>query len=439
MAVNSIIKETCDLYRLDMTSVQKIAHDFNGELDLALAGEKSSLRILPSFLSRPSGEEKGHYIAIDFGGSNVRVMLVMLQGQGHYEIIRQKGQPLQDPEGRYDHTTADSSGREIFGFVADLIAEVMAEASADKLGLTFSYPMQQNSIYSASLIRWTKELKPRYTVGRDIGIMLDDALINRGIKLKPAAIINDTVAVFLAAAYSDSAVCAGSICGTGHNTCYLEPSRRTASRQPMIVNSEAGNFSLLADNRYDQILDQFSDEPGQQRMEKMVSGKYLGELLRITLQDLGERGYLEGYDPSLAIWKQAFTLPTEVLGWLQADGSREKQLLNHWLENNGFYLDRENIKPLKLISKAILERAMKLIAGTYIAILKRGRTNHNRRQLIAVDGALFKHVPGFMSGVENIMQSELADRSVSLVFITDGSNIGAAVAAALAEASPRLS
>ncbi len=420
---------------MDLSSLRKIADEFNSELDLALAGEKSSLRILPSFLSAPTGQEMGHYIAIDFGGSNLRVMLVVLKGQGGYEIIKQIARPLKDPQGRYDYTTDNTSGQEVFGFAADLIAEVVRGVSPDQLGLTFSYPMQQNSICSASLIRWTKELKPRQTVGRDIGKMLGEALIKKRIDIEPVAIINDTVAVFLAGCYYDSSVCAGSICGTGYNVCLLEPSRRTAADQAMIVNTEAGNFSMLPGNLYDRSLDQATDDPGQQKMEKMVSGKYLGELLRITLRDMGEKGLLPGYTPSLTIWNQPFTLPTEVLGWLQTEGSRERQMLNNWMEVNGFDNKLENLTLLKLIGSAILERAMKLIASTYIAILRRPGQINNKRQVIAVDGALFKHLPEFLAGVESILRSELPDRSVSLLYTADGSNIGAAVAAALAEDS----
>ncbi|KUG03314.1 hexokinase [hydrocarbon metagenome] len=428
-----IIEQTCDLYRVDGTSVKRIADEFNEELDRALDGEKSTLQILPSFLSAPSGREEGYYLAVDFGGSNLRVMLVGLQGQGSYEMIDQISKPLKDPQGRYDYTTADTSGREVFAFIADLAAEVWAKASPCKLGLTFSYPMQQDSICSARLLRWTKELKLRQTVGRDIGQMLGEALRDKGIDLRPAAIINDTVGVFLAGCYCDPAVCAGSICGTGHNTCYLEPSRVTSSNQVMIVNTEAGNFSPLPGNGYDQILDKATDDPGQQNMEKMVSGKYLGELMRITLTDLGQKGYLPGYDPTLRIWCQPYSLPTEVLGWLGSKRSAERQQLANWAEENGIAFNQDGYSCLNLISTAILERAMKLIASTYIAILKRNRQLNDKRQVIAVDGALFKNVPGFLAGIESILQRELPDRAISLIYTADGSSVGAAVAAALAE------
>ncbi len=433
MTAKKIIEQTCGLYRVDLSSVKKIAAEFNGELDRALAGEKSSLQIIPSFLSAPSGQEKGRYIAVDFGGSNLRVMLVELRGQGCYEIIKLVSQPLKDPQGRYDYTTADTSGHEVFAFVADLVSEIWAEASSCKLGLTFSYPMLQNSICSARLLRWTKELKPRQTEGRDIGQMLSKALIDIGIDIKPAAIINDTVGVFMAGCYHDSAVCAGSICGTGYNNCLLEPGRMTASEQVMIVNTEAGNFSSLPFNYYDQILDQATDDPGQQKMEKMVSGKYLGELMRITLRDLGEKGYLPGYDRSERIWNQPYSLPTEVLSWLQSKRSEEIEQFAYWIEVNGFYTNQDGLAWLNLISAAILERAMILIAATYTAILERNRQLNNEKQVIAVDGALFKYMPGFLTGIESILRSELPDRSVALMYTSDGSNVGAAVAAAMTE------
>ncbi len=428
--MNTIVRETCDLYRVDLSSVKKIADGFNEELDRALAGQKSSLKILPSFLSAPTGREKGNYIAIDFGGSNVRVTLVRLKGKGSYEILKQTSRLLKDPQGRYDYTTAHTSGREVFAFVADLVAEVLAGAWPDKLGLTFSYPMHQNSVSSARLIRWTKELKPSQTIGRDIGKMLEEALKNRGIIIKPAAIINDTVAVFLAGRYYDSGVCAGSICGTGHNTCYLEMSGRTADMPGMVVNTEAGNFSLLPGNCYDHVLDQETEDPGQQKLEKMVSGKYLGELLRITMRDLGEKGVLLAYSPSSSIWNQPFSLSTEVLGWLQSEDYEGKVLLD-WIEKNG--IDVEDYAVFKLVSTAILDRAMKLIAATFVAILERTPQFNTERRVIAVDGALFYHIPGFSQSIQNILQGEMKDFGIALLGMPNGSNVGAAVAAAMAK------
>ena len=77
----------------------------------------------------------------------------------------------------------------------------------------------------------------------------------------------------------------GCIYATGHNTCYLEPFADKAE-QPMILNLESGGFNRLAPGRFDVALDERSEKPGEQRLEKMVSGRYMGELFGMALAEL---------------------------------------------------------------------------------------------------------------------------------------------------------
>ena len=87
-----ILKDIVALFQVH--PVKTIAQAFAGELEAALYRRESSLKMLPSYLSRPTGEEKGDYIAIDFGGSNVRVMAVSLCGNGRSTITKQLSRPL---------------------------------------------------------------------------------------------------------------------------------------------------------------------------------------------------------------------------------------------------------------------------------------------------------------------------------------------------------
>jgi len=428
----TILEEAVASYRLDRSEMRNTAQRFQQEMDLALAGKNSSLKMLPSFLAAPSGHERGNYTAIDLGGSNLRVMQIELLGQGQYRIIKQISRSLQDPQGGYDYTAPEINGQQIFGFIAEMTAKVMEGAESQGLGFTFSYPMNQQKVDSGRLIRWTKEFNPRDTIGRDVADMLSRALWLKGIEIRPSAIINDTAAVFLAGCYQDSSVCAGSICGTGHNTCVLDPHSLVGARcQPMIVNMEAGNFSRLPLNCWDRILNQDTEDPGQQIMEKMVSGKYLGELLRITLRETGEKGVWSGYDRELRIWTQPYSVDTRVLGWLYSDQVVNKELLDHWMELNGIPLSEENHQMITRWGRAIIQRAIKLLAASYMAVIKHSRQFNQPGWVIAVDGALFKYLPGFMSGIEDILQEEFPPQTVGLTYIDDGSSVGAAVAAAL--------
>ena len=46
----------------------------------------------------------------------------------------------------------------------------------------------------------------------------------------------------------------------------------------------------LVPNRFDIMFDEKSEKPGEQRLEKMVSGRYMGELFALALADVtGEK------------------------------------------------------------------------------------------------------------------------------------------------------
>jgi hexokinase len=42
------------------------------------------------------GHEKGHYLALDLGGTNLRVVLVTLEGQGKFKTISTKARVSED-------------------------------------------------------------------------------------------------------------------------------------------------------------------------------------------------------------------------------------------------------------------------------------------------------------------------------------------------------
>lgn len=83
---NPILNEIKESFRLDLSALQDIAEDFYEELILAVNGQPSSLQALPSYLPTASGKEQGNFITIDFGGTNIRVSSVTLQGNGSWSV-----------------------------------------------------------------------------------------------------------------------------------------------------------------------------------------------------------------------------------------------------------------------------------------------------------------------------------------------------------------
>lgn len=115
------------------------------------------------------------------------------------------------------------------------------------------------------------------------------------------AIVNDTVGSLVAYAYRDQNTIASMIIGTGTNAaCICETSEIKKQNFPpdspqyMIVNNEIslmGADFLPKKTKYDKILDSQSSIPGFQPFEKMVSGRYIGELVRLAIVD-----YVKNYN-----------------------------------------------------------------------------------------------------------------------------------------------
>lgn len=258
-----------DQFILTKDDRKQIRRNFAEALIAKMEGGESSLKCLPSFLPRPSGQESGDYLALDFGGSNVRAMTVRLSG-GQADILRMKKMSLRRV-GSLDYTSGEVEAKDLFGIIADLILAVAPDGENIALGHTFSFPAQQLSVGEARLIKWTKEFAVEGVVGEQVNQLLSEAFARRGVdRVRPVAIINDTVGTLLASAYRAPDTTIGSICGTGHNTAAVLP-------DGMIYNLESGNFDGLPVTEYDLALDRASLAPNEQRLEKMSAGHYLGD------------------------------------------------------------------------------------------------------------------------------------------------------------------
>lgn len=95
----------------------------------------------------------------------------------------------------------------------------------------------------------------------------------------------------------------GCILGTGTNACYVERAdavKKWKEALPksgeMVINLEWGNFRSpwLPRTFADDEVDKESVNPGDQWFEKMVSGMYLGEIVRHMLLRLAEEATLFG-------------------------------------------------------------------------------------------------------------------------------------------------
>ncbi|MGI6092922.1 MAG: hexokinase [Veillonellaceae bacterium] len=407
-----------DLFKLKLEQLQQLTADFATAMADGLAQKPSPLKMLPSYLSTPTGTERGTYLALDFGGTNIRVALIELYGNRRYAVVRNRQSPLRT--NNYDYTAANVDAEKLFDYIAGEIAHIAPSNDIILLGHTFSFPSRQTYINEAVLISWTKELKTAGVENANVTDLLKDALKRRGLRnIRPAAVINDTVGTLLTSAYLNPDTDIGSICGTGHNTAYLESIHYSA---PMIINMESGNFDKLPLTRYDKELDANSEKPGQQLLEKSVSGHYLGELLRLIIRDLIASKKLPiGESERLDI---PYSITAQDLSLLIADIPID-------------LTSRLNVAEQAAIQQAaalLRTRSAQLAAATFYGVLRRVDPRLERRHHIAIDGSLYEKMPGYARAIQATLLAlcgKSATNKMSAGLIKDGSGVGAAIAAAM--------
>jgi hexokinase len=248
-------------------------------------------------MSFPNGYETGTYLALDMGGTNLRVCEVTLTDQkSEFDIIQSKYRiPDELKSGQSD---------ELWEYIADCLQQFIETHHGDStkagtlpLGFTFSYPATQNYVDEGILQRWTKGFDIKGVEGHNVVPMFEAALAERGVPIKVTALINDTTGTLIASAYSDTKMKIGCIFGTGCNAAYMEncgsiPKLAHMNLPPdtlMGINCEWGAFDnehqMLPRTPYDVQIDEDSPRPNQQAFEKMIAGLYLGELFRLVMVD----------------------------------------------------------------------------------------------------------------------------------------------------------
>uniref|UniRef100_A0A803SV86 hexokinase n=1 Tax=Anolis carolinensis TaxID=28377 RepID=A0A803SV86_ANOCA len=261
----------------------------------------ATVKMLPTFVrSIPDGSEKGDFIALDLGGSFFRILRV--------KVSHEKKQTVQMETEIYN-TPEDimhGSGTRLFDHVAECLGDFMEKQEIkDKklpVGFTFSFPCRQSKLDEGILITWTKRFKASGVEGADVVKLLNKAIKKRGdYDADIMAVVNDTVGTMMTCGFDDQRCEVGLIIGTGTNACYMEEMRHIdlveGDEGRMCINTEWGAFGddgLLEDIRteFDREIDRGSLNPGKQLFEKMVSGMYMGELVRLILVKMAKEGLI---------------------------------------------------------------------------------------------------------------------------------------------------
>ncbi|PYN12928.1 MAG: hypothetical protein DME06_08055, partial [Candidatus Rokuibacteriota bacterium] len=370
-----------------------------------------------TFVEQPCGDERGRAIVVDWGGTHGRVGAVRLEGQGQVGILR---------EDAFTFTEDDKAAPadRVFDVIVAAVDRLIGgdRRTAYALALVYSFPARLERIDRAIALPMTKGWHPAGLEGRDVAGLLGAALGRRGLSnVAVRAVANDTVAPMVLQTYrmrgrdgSARPAEVGLILGTGTNQAADLPGFG-------IRNLESGDFNLVSPQQtpYDLALDREVTDPapGAQLFEKMVSGQYLGEIVRRVVGDLAASTSLFQWS-AVPAFATPFGFSSVNLSRIEADAS-----------------SRPERQTLRAVSRLVVARSARLVATTLVGTLRQIDPALARPHTIAVDGSLWGGYPGYAGLVraafEELVGPETAAR-IRPEFVRDSTAAGAAVIAAVA-------
>ncbi|NWV37690.1 HXK2 protein, partial [Grantiella picta] len=428
------------LTRADLDQVQALMRQ---EMERGLGKSthaSASVRMLPTYVCHtPDGTEQGDYLALDLGGTNFRVLLVRLSEEGISMLNEIYVIPPSIMQG---------SGEALFDHIVDCIINFQMKQNMMMqtlpLGFTFSFPCQQVGLDKALLLTWTKGFSASNCVGRDVVQLLREAAERKQhAGLQVVALVNDTVGTMMACGYDDPKCEIGLIVGTGTNACYMEEMKNVGTVEGdqgrMCINMEWGGFGdngcldrIFTD--FDKTVDKSTINPGKQRFEKLVSGMYLGEIVRQILLVMKEKQLLfQGRACTKLQTKNIF--PTKFLSTIELSNGLALRQIRAILQELELDASFEDSVLMREVCQVVSLRAAQLCAAGLAAVVEKIRENRGLNQLsctVGVDGTLYKLHPCFSKNLQNTLKELAPNCDISFLLSEDGSGKGAALVAAVA-------
>lgn len=425
------------LLSTSVRTYQSLARRYVDEVRAKRRGGKSSLLMGNTFAHPPTGREAGTYLALDWGGTNVKIRVVHLGTNGEQTLAQEHSFQLTAEE-----TT--SNAEQMFNRVAGEFKTFLEKQSnlpdTLPLGFVFSFPMEQSSLTEAKLLRWVKGYSATGVVGQNPAQLLRKALERIGEnRIQITALANDTVAALVAGSHrrlgqGKSKSTIGLILGTGFNV--------SVEIDGVLYNTESANFegSQSLWTQEDRDLDAALQDPpsGVQITEKMLAGKYLGEILRRRILGRTATGDLP---PALgqALAKEGSLTTADVSTLAGTDPSAIKALLIRIAppptQNGSSLLNDREVTLLREMAIALGRRSARLTASVLAGAI---RASGEQESVVTVDGSLYEKFPGYRQMLREALVEIMGapGRRVQFVFIKDATPIGVAVMAATAATRP---
>ncbi len=416
------------VYKIEDWEMNWIQEDVLASIEEGLSQDlEERTSMFPTFLSSATGQEVGRYIGVDFSGSHLRI----------YDVEIKEGKPviLDSEEITWDKPQKKGTLEQIFDTVAKQVKKLMEKANLDlqgqhSLGFTFAFALLQQGLTDAILKVAGKEWEIEAYENQNIGQVFQDALIKNGLpSVKVEAILNDTAATQLLVPQATMAM----IMGTGFNISFYDP------YLAQIINVEAGGLDIGHDikNHFDKELLDIILPKDPYHFEKMITSKPLGELTRLIIKELYQRGKIfKGKD--LSVLENEEAIPVVMMSKIEEKAQDKKEIIK--ILENTFQIQGLTetdadlfLKVVRLISDRAARLAASTIAGVIRYVdpeLKQLKTQGHK---ISVDGNMFWKYNGMKSRIEGALGEIFGEaaKKIQFIEIKGASGLGSAMAAAI--------
>ncbi|XP_034829329.1 hexokinase type 2 isoform X3 [Maniola hyperantus] len=435
------IREECEMFHLSEKQCREIMSRLHNDLVKGLGKNSHANAIVKCWITYiqdlPNGKERGKFLALDLGGTNFRVLIINL-GENHFD--------MQSKIYAIPNHIMTGTGLALFDHIAECLANFMKEHGVYEerlaLGFTFSFPLQQLGLTKGILQRWTKGFSCSGVVGEDVVQGLKDAIARRGdVQIDICAILNDTTGTLMSCAWKNHNCKIGLIVGTGSNACYVEKTENCEifdgepGKPELLINTEWGAFGDdgtldFIRTEFDRDVDTNSINPGKQIQEKMISGMYMGELVRLALVKFTRMGLLFGGRGSDLLYQRG-SFYTKYVSEIESDKAGDYTSCMEVLEELGLsHATEADMAGVRHVCEAVSRRAAHLVsAGIATLLNKMGEP----RVTVGIDGSVYRFHPHFHALMcDKIAQLVRPGLQFDLMLSEDGSGRGAALVAAVA-------
>uniref|UniRef100_A0A8C8JRD3 Phosphotransferase n=2 Tax=Oncorhynchus tshawytscha TaxID=74940 RepID=A0A8C8JRD3_ONCTS len=439
-----MVEQILSEFRLKKEQLKEVMKRMMREMDRGLRVEthqEASVKMLPTYVcSTPEGSEVGDFLALDLGGTNFRVMLVKVgEDEERGWKVETKHQMYSIPEDAMTGTA-----EMLFDYIAECISDFLNRQHIKHkklpLGFTFSFPVRHENIDKGILLNWTKGFKASGAEGNNVVGLLRDAIKRRGdFEMDVVAMVNDTVATMISCYYEDRSCEVGMIVGLSAIYLMLPTMELVEGEEGrMCVNTEWGAFGAngeLEEFRleYDRVVDETSLNPGQQLYEKLISGKYMGELVRLVLLKLVNEELLFNGEAS-DLLKTRGSFETRYVSQIESDSGDRKQIYNI-LSTLGVLPSELDCDIVRLACESVSTRAAHMCGAGLAGVINRMRERRSQAVLkitVGIDGSVYKLHPCFQDRFHKVVRELTPHCDITFIQSEEGSGRGAALISAVA-------